>query len=78
MGIYEYRESLEISKGDPGFYALLFSLIRKADSSNLSRLTAMWPDEVAEMKERYNAPGGVLTKQEGLWLERLNSSQEGE
>jgi len=57
---WDYERSFEISKEDPPFYALLFALIRKADSRNLEKISREWPDVVAEFKMRYNLPGGLL------------------
>ena len=64
MSLHEYLESQEIDKHNYQFYALLMALIRKADTNNLSKLTLMWPDTVAEFRARYNAPGGVLILEE--------------
>jgi len=60
MSLYDYRLSLEISKHDPPFCALIMSAIRKADSTNLEYIRMMWPEVVQEFKRRYHAPGGIL------------------
>lgn len=60
MAIWDYRKSLELDKSDPSFLALLFALMRKADSINTQKLQALWPEEWAEMQQRYNSPGGLL------------------
>jgi hypothetical protein len=65
----DYKISQVLSSKDVPFYALLFSLIRKADSNNLHKLESVFPDEVAEFKKRYMAPAGALTNDE------LNSSE---
>jgi hypothetical protein len=48
----DYKISQVLSSKDVPFYALLFSLIRKADSNNLHKLESVFPDEVAEFKKR--------------------------
>ena len=60
MSLYGYKESQKISETDPGFDALIFAAIRKADTKNLMILEHAFPMLVVEFKERYNAPGGVL------------------
>lgn len=67
--IIDYKESQAISRSDPSFAALIFAACMKADDDNLSRLTACWPELVAEFRARYNAPGGAITEKE---LEMLN------
>jgi hypothetical protein len=58
--LYDYRKSIEIAAKDYPFYALLFALIRQADTDNLECIRAMWPEAYDEFQERYNAPGGVI------------------
>ena len=60
MSLYDYRASCEISKTDPPFYALIMSAMRKADTVNLARLRASFPEVYREFEERYNAPAGIL------------------
>jgi hypothetical protein len=43
------------------FYSLLMATIREAGSEELERLESAFPDTVAELRKRYNAPGGALT-----------------
>lgn len=62
--ILDYQESLRLSKHDPSFSALIFSLIRKADSNNLSKISLAWPDLLAEFKLRYKSHGGALDEEE--------------
>lgn len=57
---WDYTHSMTLSAEDPPFYALLFALIRKADTSNMEKIAREWPDVVAEFKMRYNLPGGLL------------------
>jgi hypothetical protein len=60
MSCYEYELSKEIAAKDWSFYALLMALIRKADTDNLAKIEREWPQEVAELRARYNAPYGLL------------------
>ena len=60
MSLYDYRASQEIAQRDEPFYALIMAAARKADTDNLDRLSAMWPETVDELRQRYDAPGGLL------------------
>lgn len=60
MSLHEYLCSQAISREDPPFYALLFAAMRTADSDNVEKIKAAWPERWAEMQARYNAPGGIL------------------
>lgn len=60
MSLHEYLCSQAIHEGDPPFYALLFALMRAADSGNAAKLRALFPDEWEELQARYDAPGGLL------------------
>lgn len=60
MGFYEYRESQDLLKQDYTFYGLIMAAMRRADTYNLAKLQEMWPDTWNELRERYNAPGGLL------------------
>ena len=66
MSLHEYLCSQAISAGDPPFYALLFAMIRKADSENASKICRCWPEKFREMQRRYNAPGGIIALGEEL------------
>lgn len=59
-GLHAYLVSQKLAEGDPPFSSYIFAAIRKADTNNLARLEAVFPELVAEMRERYNAPGGRL------------------
>ncbi len=61
--MHEYRMSLELTKGDPSFYALIMAAMRQADSDNIEKLKAAFPDTHEELKVRYNARGGYLPKE---------------
>lgn len=60
MSLHEYLCSQAISAEDPPFYALLFAMIRQADTDNVEKIKRAWPDKWEEMQARYNAPGGIL------------------
>lgn len=60
MSLYDYRAAQEIVKTDPPFYALIMAAMRKADTFNLAKLRAAFPDTYAEVEARYNAPGAML------------------
>ena len=64
MSLFEYREGQKIAASDPSFYALIQAAMRRADSFNLERLRAIYPDVYAELQARYDAPGGVLPEEE--------------
>lgn len=61
MSLYDYRESIRIGIGDPGFCSLIMAAMRKADSDNIERLKAAFPEVWKELKARYNAPGGIVS-----------------
>ena len=58
MSLYDYQVSRELI-GVP-FAALIMAAIRKADTGNAERLRAAFPDIDAEVRARYDAPGGRL------------------
>ena len=70
MSLYSYIQSKEISGSDPDFQALLFSLMRKADTENLEIIKRNWPDDYNEFVLRYFAPGGCLDAEEQIYMER--------
>lgn len=63
MSLYDYRKSLEISKDDPSFAALIMAAMRKADSDNYCALVTQFPQIGYEMRNRHNASGGLLEKE---------------
>jgi hypothetical protein len=67
--IVDYQESLRLSKYDPSFSALLFALIRKADTDNLEKITKEWPELLDEFKLRYKSFGGALDEDELQYLQ---------
>lgn len=56
-----HQDYIDFQRGEPHtFYATLMLAMNRADSKNLEKLTAAFPEVWAEMRARYNAPGGVL------------------
>ena len=62
MSAYDYHISLKIACEDYPFYALIMAAMRQADTDNIKRLQDAFPWVWIELKERYNAPGGILEK----------------
>ncbi len=56
MSRYDYIVSQRITY-DYSFHALLMAAMRRADTANLAKLTAAFPDVWVELGRRYNAPG---------------------
>jgi hypothetical protein len=63
MSFYDYKTSLEISKRDYPFYALIMATFRQADNRNLAKLKSVFPEIYNEFTTRYNTPGGLLGKE---------------
>jgi len=70
VGKGEYLASIQLARAahlelsaNP-FYALLMAAMREADSMNIKKLKAAFPDTWTELKARYNAPGGRLEGEE--------------
>ena len=60
MSLYDYRMSQRISAEDPSFETQIMAAYRKADTWNARAIQAQWPNTVAELQARYDAPGGLL------------------
>ena len=60
MSLYDYTTSLDLTMHHPPFYGLIMTAMRQADSVNLAKLITAWPDVYAELRARYDAPGGKL------------------
>lgn len=60
MSLYDYRAAQEIVKADPPFYALIMAAMCKADTVNLAKLRASFPETYREVEARYHAPGAIL------------------
>jgi hypothetical protein len=71
MSLIDYQESQQISAGnDWTFRALIMAAMRKADDQNLAKLESVFPEVLAELRARFNAPGGALNDGEFELLER--------
>ena len=60
MSLYDYDASCRIARECYPFYALLMAAMRQADSDNIEKLKAAWPEVCDEFTARYHAPGGFL------------------
>ncbi|HAM34571.1 MAG TPA: hypothetical protein DEB40_03330 [Elusimicrobia bacterium] len=67
MSLYDYKLSKKIWAEDHPFYAVLMAAMRGADNDNIAKLKAAFPETFAELRARYEAPGGILPEEaEGL------------
>ena len=64
MTVYDYKESLQVTKENYSFDAMLMALMWKADSKNKAKIKAAWPEKVVEFKARSLCLGGVLPEEE--------------
>jgi hypothetical protein len=64
MGLHEYLYSKTLDRYDSPFYALLFQLMRRADTDNIEKIRQAWPEKYEEFSRRYHAKGGVLPEDE--------------
>jgi len=64
MSLYEYRESQALERQDASFYGLIMAAMRRADDVNIVKLRTCWPEVWAELRQRYDAPGGLLPGEE--------------
>jgi hypothetical protein len=62
MSLYDYRTSREIADHYP-FYALIMTAMRQADDKNLIKLQEAFPETWKELKQRYDAPEGLIGKE---------------
>lgn len=60
MSWHEYEVSRVITAQDLPFYALVMAAMRQADTDNQKVLQEAFPDVWAELRLRYDAPGGIL------------------
>jgi hypothetical protein len=65
MSLHHFQVSQKIEAENYPFYALIMAAIRKADSDNLAKLDAAWPEVRAELTYRYWSAGGLLPGEEG-------------
>lgn len=66
MSLHSYQVSLELTKNDPPFSALIMAAMRKADTNNAQLLVAAFPEIWDELSERYWSPGGLIAGEEQL------------
>lgn len=60
MSRHDYLVSRKIMADDLPFYGIVMGAMRKADTSNLARLKAAFPEVWEELDARYNSAGGIL------------------
>lgn len=60
MSLYDYNQVKPLLEGDPAFYTLIMAAMDRADTFNLERLRAAFPETYEEYRARYNAPRGLL------------------
>lgn len=60
MSYFDYQVSRQIDAQDAPFSALIMAAYRKADTNNQELLEQAFPEACRELRERYNAPGGLL------------------
>lgn len=66
MSLFDYREGRRIAAEDHPFYALIFAALRQADTANTAKIEAAWPEVIAELQARYDAPAGLLPGDPGF------------
>lgn len=62
LNLIDYEISKHVAMRDIHFAALIAAALRRADSENFARLESVFPDIASDLKLRYNAPGGILLK----------------
>ena len=60
MSLYDYKQAVVLWRMNPPFYALIMAAMYGADSDNIVKLRAAFPDVWSELDARYHAPGGML------------------
>lgn len=60
MSYHDYLKGRELLLDDPPFCALIQAAMRKADTDNLEKLQAAFPEIWEELYARYHAPKGIL------------------
>lgn len=65
MSRFDYEAAKELRRQEPPFYALIMAAMWGADSFNVVKLQAAFPDTWAELEARYNAPGAILAGEPG-------------
>ena len=68
--LHDYQISVDIRVLDGvTFYGVFMALVYMADTDNLEKLKAAFPQAVDEAYQRYNAPGGILNDKE--WADSI-------
>lgn len=63
MSLRDYDLAAKLDReGDyvEDFYALIMAAMKNADTENMAKLRAAWPEVYSEVVARYNAPRGLL------------------
>lgn len=60
LDFYSYQQSQRINMQGPPFYALIAAAMRQADSTNIEKLRAAFPNTWKGLLERHTKPGGRL------------------
>ncbi len=60
VSLHEYEFAKRLANSGAPFRAFLMTAMRRADTTNVAKLRAAFPDVWDEMNARYNAPGGRL------------------
>jgi hypothetical protein len=66
LTLEEYELSKHLAARDYPFYALMAVLMRDADTYNLGILRTYWPKVWESLRERRNAPLGVVERWDGF------------
>jgi len=69
MTLHDYEASKTIEAENPPFYALIMAAMRKADSTNASKLRSLWPEVSAELQYRYWSADGLMPGEDGYTAE---------
>jgi len=57
---YIWSRTLDSHLDNIPFYGLVMLAMRRADSDNLAALEQAFPEAAQELRQRYNAPAGML------------------
>jgi hypothetical protein len=74
MSLHSYVISMALARVDRPFSSYIMAAMRKADSDNLAKLKAAFPEIWAELDARYNAPLGFLPEEgppNPAWVEAV-------
>lgn len=66
MSQFDYIASRALGSPDVPFAALIMAAMRRADTENLAKLQAAFPETWQELQARYDAPGGKLPGEERI------------